>query len=108
MAANLELGYKCLLNCFLVGLGKRAKLADPRMRIQRQNPQTLKTQKFGIGGSFGMQRERERNRERERDQLAFATWLAFLGFVFVGSGLFGEVGIGRLLSCLYLFIYFLG
>jgi hypothetical protein len=41
MAANLELVYKCLLNCFLVGLGKRAKLADPRMRIQRQNPQFL-------------------------------------------------------------------
>lgn len=80
MAANLELGYKCLLNCFLVGLGKRAKLADPRMRIQRQNPQTLKTQKFGIGGSFGMQRERERNRERERDQLAFATWLALFSW----------------------------
>jgi hypothetical protein len=41
MAANLELVYKCLLNCFLVGLGNCAKLADPRMKIQRQNPQFL-------------------------------------------------------------------
>jgi hypothetical protein len=80
MAANLELVYKCLLNCFLVGLGKRSKLPDPRMRIQRQNPQNPSNGNSEVR----TQRERERERERERDQLAFATWRAFIGFVFVG------------------------
>jgi hypothetical protein len=90
MAANLELVYKCLLNCFLVGLGKRSKLPDPRMRIQRQNPQNPSN------GNSEVRTQRERERERERPvgfcHMACFHWLRFRGVAF---GPFVEVGIGR-------------
>jgi hypothetical protein len=81
MAANLELVYKCLLNCFLVGLGKRSKLPDPRMRIQRQNPQNPSN------GNSEVRTQRERERERERE----TSWLLPHGVLSLASFSWGGI-----------------